>query len=41
MRTDIINYLEKEIYKRANEPSNKFGIGGYYHIEAVVKMRRY
>ncbi len=37
MRTDIINYLEKEIYKRANEPSNKFGIGCYYHIEAVVK----
>ena len=37
MRTDIINYLEKEIYKRANEPSNKFGMGCYYHIEAVVK----
>ena len=37
MRTDIINYLEKEIYKRANEPSNKFGIGCYYYIEAVVK----
>ena len=37
MRTDIINYLEKEIYKRASVPSNKFGIGCYYHIEAVVK----
>lgn len=37
MRTDITNYLEKEIYKRANKPSNKFGIGCYYHIEAVVK----
>ena len=37
MRTDIINYLKKEIYERANKPSNKFGIGAYYHIEAVVK----
>ncbi len=37
MRTDIINYLEKEIYKRASVTSNKFGIGCYYHIEAVVK----
>lgn len=37
MRKDIINYLEKEIYKRANKPDNKFGIGCYYHIEAVVE----
>jgi len=32
MRTDIINYLKKEIYERASKPSNKFGIGCYYHI---------
>lgn len=37
MRTDVINYLEKEIYERAKKPENKFGIGCYYHIEAVVK----
>lgn len=32
MRTDIINYLKKEIYERASKPSNKFGIVCYYHI---------
>ena len=37
MRADIINYLEKEIYNRASQYSNKFGIGVYYHIESVVK----
>lgn len=34
---DIVNYLENEIYTRANKPDNKFGIGCYYHIESVVK----
>lgn len=37
MREDIIKFLEKEIYERAIKPENKFGIGCYYHIEAVVK----
>lgn len=37
MRTDIIEYLQKEVYSRCAAPSNKFGIGCYYHIEAVVK----
>ncbi|MBD5147017.1 MAG: HD domain-containing protein [Ruminococcus sp.] len=37
MRTDIIEYLQKEIRARCEKPSNKFGIGCYYHIEAVVK----
>lgn len=37
MRTDIIDYLRDEIYKRCQEPENKFGIGGYYHIKAVVE----
>lgn len=37
MRTDIISYLQKEIRKRCEIPNNKFGIGVYYHIEAVVK----
>ena len=37
MRNDIIEDLKKEVYIRANKESNKFGIGVYYHIEAVVK----
>lgn len=38
MREDIINELKKEIYSRAIKPENKFGIGCYYHIEAVVEI---
>jgi hypothetical protein len=41
MRTDIIEYLQKEVYHRCKQPTNKFGMGCYYHIEAVVKMQRY
>jgi len=37
MRTDIIEYLQKEVRARCEAPSNKFGIGCYYHIESVVK----
>lgn len=37
MRTDILEYLQQEVYARCILPSNKFGIGVYYHIEAVVK----
>lgn len=37
MRTDIIDYLQDELYKRCQKPENKFGIGCYHHIEAVVK----
>jgi len=37
MRTDILEYLQNEIYSRCIKPTNKFGIGCYYHIEAVVK----
>lgn len=37
MRTDILEYLQKELYNRCKKPTNKFGIGCYYHIEAVVK----
>lgn len=40
MREDIINYLKEEVYLRATKPENKFGIGVYYHIEAVVKNAR-
>ncbi len=29
--------LQTEVYNRCILPSNKFGIGCYYHIEAVVK----
>lgn len=37
MRTDILEFLKKEIYERSKKPSNKFGMGLYYHIEAVVE----
>ena len=37
MRNDIIDYLQKEVYRRCKQPTNKFGMGCYYHIEAVVK----
>lgn len=37
MRTDILEYLQNEIYLRCRKPSNKFGMGCYYHIEAVVR----
>ena len=40
MRTDIIEYLQKEVYHRCKQPTNKFGMGCYYHIEAVVKKCR-
>ena len=37
MRNDILEYLQNEIYLRCKKPTNKFGMGCYYHIEAVVK----
>lgn len=37
MRKDIIEYLQKEVYRRCKQLTNKFGMGCYYHIEAVVK----
>lgn len=37
MRNDILEYLRNEIYLRCKKPANKFGMGCYYHIEAVVK----
>lgn len=37
MRTDILVYLQEEIYSRCKKSDNKFGMGCYYHIEAVVK----
>lgn len=37
MRTDILEYLQKEIYARCQKPTNKFGMGCYYHIEGVVR----
>ena len=37
MRTDILEYLQNEIYLRCKKTTNKFGMGCYYHIEAVVK----
>lgn len=37
MRNDIIEFLKQEVYSRAIKPENKFGMGVYYHIEAVAK----
>lgn len=37
MRTDMLEYLQKEVLFRCKQPANKFGMGCYYHIEAVVK----
>lgn len=37
MRTDILDFLQKEIYERCKQNTNQFGMGCYYHIEAVVR----
>lgn len=37
MREDIIDSLKKEVKRRCESENNFFGIGGYYHIKAVVK----
>lgn len=37
MRIDILEYLQKEILARCKKPANIFGMGCYYHTEAVVK----
>ena len=37
MRNDILSNLQKEIYDRCQRETNKFGMGCYYHIAAVVK----
>lgn len=37
MRTDIIDFLEKDILSRCQNPANQFGIGCYGHIESVAK----
>ena len=36
MRQDIIEYLQKEIKRKCELPSNFFGMGCFYHIIAVV-----
>jgi hypothetical protein len=36
MRDDIIKYLCEEVERRCQLPSNHFGIGCFYHIQAVV-----
>ena len=37
MRKDIINYLCKEVEYRCQLPTNFFGIGCFFHIQAVVE----
>lgn len=37
MREDILKSLQKEVYERCQKETNKFGMGCYYHIVAVVK----
>lgn len=36
MRQDIIEYLQTDIKRRCEQPSNLFGMGCYYHIKAVA-----
>ncbi len=36
MRKDILENLQHEIYDRCQKQTNKFGMGCYYHIVAVV-----
>ena len=37
MRDDIVEKLQHEIHSRCLAETNRFGIGCYYHIVAVVK----
>ncbi len=37
MRSDIIDFLQNEIRERCEKETNFFGMGCYYHIQAVVK----
>ena len=37
MRVDLLDYLRGEIQRRCEQPTNRFGMGVYDHIEAVVK----
>jgi len=37
MRKDILKNLQQEIYDRCQKETNKFGMGCYEHIAAVVK----
>lgn len=37
MRKDILTFLQREVRFRCEQPTNRFGMGCYYHVEAVVK----
>ena len=37
MQEDIFENLQHEIYDRCQKQTNRFGMGCYYHIIAVVK----
>ena len=37
MRIDILQDIQREIRYRCDQPSNRFGMGVYEHIKAVVK----
>ena len=37
MREDILRDLQREIHDRCQRESNRFGMGCYEHIAAVVK----
>jgi uncharacterized protein len=37
LREDIIDSVKYEVKRRCDNGDNFFGIGGYYHIKAVVK----
>ena len=37
VRTDVLEALRAEVYRRCRAPENRFGMGCYDHIEAVVR----
>lgn len=41
MRQDIIDALQKELVDRCGRESNQFGMGIYWHIEAVARNAAY
>lgn len=36
MREDILEYLQREVYERCRRPENRFGMGIFDHVRAVV-----
>ena len=41
MRTDILEYLQNEIYLRCKKPTNKFGMGVIIILRLLLRMVNY